>query len=93
MTTVLLIALGWIVLALLVAGFAVLVVKCPVSFGAWEHEPFSPQPGRAGRSAPAAGARGATRPTIINDLARTGALQCPRPAVSHSQPSTQNPLN
>lgn len=30
---------------------------------------------------------------IINDLARTGALQCPRPAISHSQLSTQNPLN
>lgn len=30
---------------------------------------------------------------IINDLARTGALQCPRPAVSNSQLSTQNPLN
>lgn len=81
MITVLLIALGWLAAAFLVFCLSQRAVKSPMSFGAWEHEPFSPQPGRAGRSAPADGARGATRPTIINDLARTGALECPKPKL------------
>jgi hypothetical protein len=88
MSALIIIALVWIALGLLLVLNIESLIRRAISWGAWEHEPFLPQPGRAGRSAPAGGARGATRPTIINDLARTGALQCPRPKLETFNPET-----
>lgn len=76
--------LVWIALAAVFVFGIELICRSAVSWGVWEPG----ETGRAGRSAPAAspGARGATRPTIINDLARAGALECPRPKLETLNP-------
>ena len=82
--TMILIALGWMTAAVLVIALGRRAVKCPVSFGAWEHEPCSPS---------TLNSKPSQLPILINDLARTGALECPRAVPSVSQPSTLKTLN
>lgn len=75
----------WVALGLLLVLNIESILRRVMSWGAWEHEPFSPS---ALNSEPSQPPR-----VIINDLARTGALECPRAVPSVSQPSTLNSLN